>query len=233
MSHEAQMLARAIRDHALHLHGALTPRVRRGIVRKLSPLSVELVDADVLIDADEMILGTWLRNYDRQYGIAAGDTLFLYPIENGDWLAFEAATNNDLDPLPEYVDYVPEWTAISTPPDYGNSSVVARYAQNGPNVHAYGRIVFGSSANFGSGGWRFTLPVPARSSGYLVGSALMYRSSTSATVQAIAFSTTPTLHQFAFSATYLGANTDTGVSSPWPWAAGDQLFWNLAFEAAA
>lgn len=91
------MLARAIRDHALHLHGALTPRVRRGIVKQLSPLSVELIDADVLIDADEMLLGAWLRLYDEQFGIEVGDTAFLYPLESGDWLAFDVASNLDYD----------------------------------------------------------------------------------------------------------------------------------------
>lgn len=97
MSHESAALARTIRDHALHLHRALTPRVRRGVIQQVAPLVVELIDADVLIDADEMQLGAWLRLYDRMCGLEVGDTLFMYPLESGEWVVFDAATEFDFD----------------------------------------------------------------------------------------------------------------------------------------
>lgn len=111
-SNEARRLARAVRDHTLYAHETLTPRVRKAVVKQTGPLEAVLTDADVVLDSDEILLGSWLRYYDRVYGIVEGDTLFVMPLRDGDWLALELASDEDME---EGIGSVDEVTASGNP----------------------------------------------------------------------------------------------------------------------
>lgn len=55
--------------------------------------------------------------------------------------------------------YVPAWTSSGAAPDLGNSTVVGRYTRIGNTIIGRLSIVFGNTATFGTGSYRFSLPV--------------------------------------------------------------------------
>lgn len=134
-----------------------------------------------------------------------------------------------------YTSYTPTWAATGTAPSFGNSVVTTRWAQVGKLVHFYGRIVFGSSASFGTGAFVFTLPVfsalvPGVLRGF--GTVDMLDSSSNARVLCIAETTTTSTFYIVYSATYLGAGALVGQLAPWTWAVSDEISFNLVYEAA-
>lgn len=94
---EARQLARAMRDHTMRAHDALSPKVRKSVVRQTNPLIVELVDAPITLTDDQLALGSWLRFFDERYGLTVGDTVFLVPLTDGSWLAIDAVSDADFD----------------------------------------------------------------------------------------------------------------------------------------
>lgn len=93
---ETKEVARSIRKHVLDSH-ALVPRIRKAIVREDDPLRAELTSADLVLDDNDLTLGTWARMYDRMVGIAVGDTLYVVQLESREWLVVEVGSDNDLD----------------------------------------------------------------------------------------------------------------------------------------
>jgi len=61
--------------------------------------------------------------------------------------------------------YTPAWTASVSNPALGNGSVTGKYVQIGKFVHYEIVYVFGSTTTFGSGTYKFSLPVAAASGG--------------------------------------------------------------------
>lgn len=132
-----------------------------------------------------------------------------------------------------YAAYTPTWTASGTAPAIGNATVVAKYAQIGKFIHAYGLISFGTTSTYGTGSYSFALPVTAGTSGtYVTGQALLYDSSANAAGNALAFLTTTTTMTLQYGATYLGTLTPAGQLAPWTWATSDIISWNITYEAA-
>lgn len=76
----------------------------------------------------------------------------------------------------EWADYSVEWTAATTNPVLNNGTLVGKYRWLDPKVVFFWvRLVPGSSTTYGSGQYRFSLPVPAAQGGpdpALSGSAL-------------------------------------------------------------
>jgi hypothetical protein len=60
--------------------------------------------------------------------------------------------------------YSPAWTAVSSNPSIGDGTLIGRYKQIGKTTFVYIRMQAGSSTTFGSGNWRFSLPVDAQAS---------------------------------------------------------------------
>jgi len=55
--------------------------------------------------------------------------------------------------------YTPTWTATTTNPVLGNGTIVGGYRRIGDVVDFYFILTMGSTTTFGTGSWRFTLPV--------------------------------------------------------------------------
>jgi hypothetical protein len=134
-----------------------------------------------------------------------------------------------------YQAYVPTWTASGTAPAIGDAAVTARFARLGKFVHAYGRITFGAGSTFGTGNWSFALPVAASASAItaqLSGPVFLYDSSANAMGLAFVSITGALVMTTEYPATWLGTFTQAGQLTPWTWAAGDILEWNILYEAA-
>jgi hypothetical protein len=129
-----------------------------------------------------------------------------------------------------YAAYTPTWTSTGTAPAYGNAALSARYQQIGKHIHAHGEVTFGSTTTFGTGTWRFALPVAVVAAGsygtamgYHGGSWILFECGDPGNLSQMSFN---------YGATYLGALTGAGVSAPWTWASGDIIRWNMSYEAA-
>jgi hypothetical protein len=134
--------------------------------------------------------------------------------------------------LPGYSTYTPTWTSTGTAPDIGNSTVVARYIQLGKKVHCFGSITFGNTATFGTGNYRFALPVSAASNAFAPGASL-YDSNTGNQSPVVgAQIITATTYQLTYGATYMGSSSAVSATTPWTWAQGDVIDWNFTYEAA-
>lgn len=59
--------------------------------------------------------------------------------------------------------YTPTWTSDGTAPSAGNAVIAAAYEQVGKTVHFRLDLTFGSTTTFGTGSYRFGLPVAAKS----------------------------------------------------------------------
>lgn len=122
-------VARAIRDMTLRGHEALTPKMRRAVVRSEDPLAVELMDAALVLDEDQLVLGSWVRLYDRLYGIAVGDTVYVVPFADGSWLLVEIAGDKDMVEGLELLS-----TARSLHTDHGHVVATTDYLDDDGNV---------------------------------------------------------------------------------------------------
>ena len=58
-----------------------------------------------------------------------------------------------------YTAYTPTWTATTTNPSLGNGTIVGGYRRIGDVVDFYFVLTMGTTTTFGTGSWRFTLPV--------------------------------------------------------------------------
>lgn len=57
------------------------------------------------------------------------------------------------------VEYTPIWSSTGTQPVLNNGSIYGRYALLGRLVHLYVELTMGSSTTYGTGTYRFSLPV--------------------------------------------------------------------------
>jgi hypothetical protein len=58
-----------------------------------------------------------------------------------------------------WTSYTPTWTGSTTNPSLGNGTLSAAYIQIGKTVHFRINLTMGTTTTYGSGIWRFTLPV--------------------------------------------------------------------------
>ncbi|MFJ4013917.1 hypothetical protein [Streptomyces sp. NPDC090026] len=61
----------------------------------------------------------------------------------------------------EWQDYTPAWAASTTNPSIGNGTLLGRYCVIGDTVHFSIKLTGGSTTTWGSGLYRWDLPVPA------------------------------------------------------------------------
>lgn len=59
------------------------------------------------------------------------------------------------------VEYTPVWSSTSTQPVLNNGSIYGRYALLGRLVHLYVELTMGSTTTYGTGQYRFSLPIPS------------------------------------------------------------------------
>ncbi len=141
--------------------------------------------------------------------------------------------NMELGISPPYIAYTPTWTASGTAPALGNGTLLGRYVQIGKFVHAYGKILFGTTSTYGTGNYLFALPVNASASipaFQTAGSALVNQGANIAAVTP--YTQSVTTLGFIYGATYLGSTTIVGLAAPFTWASTGFIDWNITYEAA-
>lgn len=62
--------------------------------------------------------------------------------------------------------YTPTWTAVTTNPVLGNGILAGRDLQVGKTIQFSIKLTDGSTTTYGSGGWKFTVPVAPNVLGY-------------------------------------------------------------------
>lgn len=131
-----------------------------------------------------------------------------------------------------YTAYTPTWTASTTNPVIGNGSLSGRYVQVGKLVHCWGIITAGSTTTFGTGSYRFAIPVAANASlSSPVGQIHFRDSGVGDYILAIAQIVTSTTCQIT-QQTSFGANTVWTPTAPFTFGSGDSMRFNLVYEAA-
>jgi DNA/RNA endonuclease YhcR with UshA esterase domain len=127
--------------------------------------------------------------------------------------------------------YTPVWTASSTNPGLGNATLTGHYAQIGSTVHFRIRLRAGSTTTFGTGSYRFTLPVEAvavfSGAGEIIGQAAILDNS---------LGDRYVRHAYTFSSTICSLVDEAGVAVtntvPFTWASLDNLSIVGTYEAA-
>lgn len=167
----------------------------------------------------------------------------IYETDTKETLVYSGAawvTTSDIDqsPFASWTSYTPVLTAATTNPTLGSGSVVSgRYTRIGKLVAYRFYIAFGTSGvNAGSGSYRISLPVSSTTTGgagvLTMGSLFVYDSSTTNAYTGLMGNTS--------NATYLsdiyyaqgGALAALSNSTPWTWAASDQIRGFIIYEAA-
>lgn len=126
--------------------------------------------------------------------------------------------------------YTPSWTAATSNPSLGNGTLTGRYARIGKHIVLRIGLAAGSTTTFGTGAWRFSLPVTPEDLSYL-GSAWAIDSSVPASYGI--FVRAPESGQ-----TYLTLMTTANpaalvdASTPFAWANTDILRISVTYEAA-
>jgi hypothetical protein len=169
---------------------------------------------------------------DKPSGIASGEAA----IWNGSAFVRSSVTKLNATHLTGYSAYTPSWSASGTAPSLGNGTVAGRFVQVGNLVHFYMTFTAGSTSTFGTGAFRFSLPVAASTGlGANIPIGIAYGNDNSAGVNSIAMvlvenSTTLSIHGTATWPT--GGDASFGQTTPWTWATGDTIRLSGTYEAA-
>lgn len=95
---ESRRVAQAVRRHGIGIVHAHGQRIERGLVVGVDPLEVQLLGADIRVEADHLLLGSWVRSYDRRYGISEGDTLIVSQLgQDDDFFVLDVIGDEDFD----------------------------------------------------------------------------------------------------------------------------------------
>jgi hypothetical protein len=129
-----------------------------------------------------------------------------------------------------WTSYTPTWTGSTTNPAIGNGTLAGYYLSAGKLTIARIELTMGSTTTYGTGSWRFTMPVTAQvpaGAGGNVGGAALFDTSGSARYFR---------HVFLATTTYVCMNDEAGVFvgqlAPFTWASGDSLAIQFTYEAA-
>lgn len=137
----------------------------------------------------------------------------------------------------DWIAWSPTWTAVTVNPAIGNGTNVGAYMMIGKTVHFRFIITMGSTTTYGTGGFRFSLPVAANTSTArgLLFPALAWKSSTAAYYAGIGFMF-GTSTQIAAAATTAATNTFWGGSLNTPfgvaYSTGDTISIHGTYDAA-
>lgn len=133
-------------------------------------------DADKLDGLDSTDFATSSHNHDSDYvdlttdqtvgGVKTFDDIPLLPASDptsDNQAARKAYVDNQIGALGIFQSYALQWTAVDVNPSFGNADVSAIYTTFGTLCVLVVGITMGSTTTYGSGGWRFSLPLPAKS----------------------------------------------------------------------
>lgn len=125
-----------------------------------------------------------------------------------------------------WTSFTPVFTAAGGSPAVGNGTISGEYRRVGKTVNYRGAFVFGSTSNAGTGEWYMSTPHTANSPDFVTGSAFAHDSGTAYYAGICAMRSAATKLNFVTSATQIGATT------PFTWANGDRLIWNVTYTVA-
>jgi hypothetical protein len=135
------------------------------------------------------------------------------------------------DVIPDtWTSYSPSWTATTSNPSIGNGTITGRYAQTASLVWVNIKMTAGSTTTFGTGLWRFSLPVTPTVDELLPST--VSDNSTSfrynATTRIILSSTSGDNMRIHVDGGYSGVS----ATAPYTWASGDFLIISGSYMAA-
>lgn len=138
-----------------------------GTVKRVNPLEIELMHTDDVIDSDELVVTQAVRQYDRDVGLKAGDSVTLMQMENGEVVAIGVISDSPLHDGEVTKDYV-QAALLDTIPSgviwpSGRSSLPSGWlACDGAAVSrtAYARLFGAVGTQFGVGDGSTTFNVP-------------------------------------------------------------------------
>jgi len=127
--------------------------------------------------------------------------------------------------------YTPTWTADGTAPAIGNGTLTGRYKTVGKSVLFSIRVLMGTTTTYGSGNWRFGLPVNSQSDVNVV-VPVTYLHNGVAWYYGIA--NTEYLGQTSNITPLYGSTTATPITSanPFTWSSGCTIAINGTYESA-
>lgn len=139
--------------------------------------------------------------------------------------------NGDLNIRRPWQTYTPIWTGSTGAPSFGNAAVRARWKNLGTLAQFKMSVTFGTTTNFGSGAWGFSLPVDPEfdAEGYSTASAIAIDDSATARYPGVAWLTNASgIFRVA-----IGGGGNPGISSavPFAWAAGDTLIVSGSYQS--
>ena len=136
----------------------------------------------------------------------------------------------------QWASYTPIWTASTTNPVLGNGTLIGRYCVVGKLCTMAVKLIIGSTTTPGDGNWAFSIPLPMIAGNdtapNYIGTANCRKSGTTTYVLAVylapVFSTTKTTH-FVQDGT---SNLNLTPTTPFAWATGDSLTFEITYELA-
>jgi hypothetical protein len=125
--------------------------------------------------------------------------------------------------------YTPAWTSTGSAPAIGNGSLSGQYQQIGKLVTFNFSIVFGSTTTFGSGSYRFSIPVASSGLGGMFGHATLFDSGVEWRAGCAIFYVSASVIAIA-----QDHNIGSGIdpAQPWTFKNGDAIFGSGAYWAA-
>lgn len=142
---------------------------------------------------------------------------------NGAWVVFWRP----------WTTWTPTLTALATNPSLGSTGVaLGKHCVIGGTVHAQGRFSFGGTGvSAGSGEYQVALPVPPKdaSESHYYGSAWLFDTSGALTSLAACLVQPTGVVNFR----HHGGASVVASGTPWTWATGDQIRFQLEYEGAA
>jgi hypothetical protein len=125
--------------------------------------------------------------------------------------------------------YTPTWTASTTNPSLGNGALTGRYKAIGKTVFLQIQFEAGSSTTFGSGHWKFSLPVAAYSGSSAVLSATFLDNGTQ---WYAALATSEYDNNTAYVVPITTASGPVGPTIPFTWTSTDKMTICGSYESA-
>lgn len=134
-------------------------------------------------------------------------------------------SQTDLGIYTSFTLWTPTWTTTAVAPAFGNATLACRYTQIGKLVVAKILITFGSTSTYGTGNWRFSLPITSADETTAIGVMRALDSGVSEATQFVYMIGTTTV---------TGANAvgaQLSATTPHIWGSADVLSMTFSYEA--
>lgn len=127
--------------------------------------------------------------------------------------------------FPGWFNYTVAWTSTGTAPALGDGTLSGRFSLQGTTCVTIIRLVMGSTTTYGTGGWRFSTPIPAKSGWSAIGGIKAYDAGTAMHLVGMYV-----YNVNLFSSYVSGTAAALSVSTPFSWAASDIMDATITYE---